>query len=99
MLAGMIMRPRAISARINSGGYILPARHILHLAGDLALPRVMHLRADFVAGALSDPIGANHKSSDGQAWAAANGCANACATRSLLHLLFRLLGLLAATIH
>ena len=44
MLAGMIARPRATSSRTNSGATLLADRDELHLLGDHALPRVVHLR-------------------------------------------------------
>ena len=48
MLAGMIMRPRATSARTSSGARLLALGDVLHLLGDDALAGVVHLRANFV---------------------------------------------------
>ena len=57
MLAGMIMRPRATSSRMVSGGKPLAARDVLHLLGDTPLPGIVDLRADTVAGRAALPIG------------------------------------------
>src|SRR5204863_4509484 len=43
------------------GRELLAPRDKLHLAGDDAQPRVVHLRADFIVAALSNPLGTNHK--------------------------------------
>ena len=56
-LAGMIIRPRAISLRTSSGFQPLPARHVRHLLGDDALAGVVHLRHVRLAPTLLDPIG------------------------------------------
>ena len=55
ILAGMIMRPRATSARIGLGVQALAARHVFHLFGDPPLAGIMHLCADLVAGAGRHP--------------------------------------------
>ena len=56
MLAGMIIRPRATSARTSSRRQFLAPGDILHLFGDDALARVVHLRPNRIALALRHPF-------------------------------------------
>ena len=56
MLAGMIIRPRATSSRTSLGRQALALGDVLHLLGDPALPGVVHLRPDVVAGAPRNPF-------------------------------------------
>ena len=50
------MRPRATSERTSSGARLLAPRDVFHLLGDVALARIVHLRADRVVLAFCYPF-------------------------------------------
>ena len=76
------------------GRQILPARNVIHLAGDDALPRIVHLRAYRIVSSLLDPLRANHNFGSADAVSS-----DACAIPPLLGFgLLRLLDFLAAAV-